>query len=79
MWLRSWDVFSSECVWGLGCDLSQLVVCARVTRAWRRIRCRGVALFRWFLHLHLLAYSGCAGLGIGGLKLWSFGVVVLVL
>ena len=79
MLLRSWDVFSGECVWGSGCGLSRPVVCACVTRAWRRIRCRGLALFRLFLYLHLLAGSGFAELVLGGLKLWSSSVVVLVL
>ena len=79
MLLRSWDVFSGECVWGSGCGLSRHVVCACVIRAWRRIRCRGLALFRLFLSLHLLVGSGFAGLVLGGLKLWSSSVVVLVL
>ena len=79
MMLRSWDVFSGEFMWGSGCGLSQFVVCACVTRAWRRIRCRGLGLFRLFLYLQFLAGSGCAGLVLGGLKLWSSSVAVLVL
>ncbi len=79
MLLRSWDMFSGECVGGSGCGLSQHVVCACVTKAWRRIRCRGIALFRLFLYLHLLAGSWCAWLVLGGLNLWSSSVAVLVL
>ncbi len=79
MSLRSWDVFSGECVWGSGCGLPQPIVCACVTREWRRIMCRGLALFRLFSYLPLLAGSGFAGLVVGCLKLWSSSVVVLVL
>ena len=79
MLLRSCDVFTGDCVWDSGCGLSQPVVCACVTRAWRRIRCRGVALFRLFLYLYLLAGSGCARLVLGGIQLWSSSVVALVL
>ena len=79
MLLRSWGVFGGECVWGSGCDLSQHVVRACLTRAWRRIRCRGLALFRLFLYLYLLAGSGFAELVLGGIKSRSSSVVVLVL
>jgi len=77
--MRSWDVFIGECVWDAGCGSSQPVVCVCVTKAWRRIRCRGLALIRLILYLHLLTGSGCAWLVLGSLKLWSSSVVVLVL
>jgi hypothetical protein len=79
MLLRYWDVFSGKCVWGSGYGLSQPIVCACVTRAWRRIRYRELDLLRLFICLHLLANSGCTGLVLGGLQLWSSSVVVLVL
>jgi hypothetical protein len=85
MLLRSWDVLSIECVWGLGCCLSQLVVCACVNREWRWNRCRGLALFRWFSYLHLLAGSGCVCRAIFRwskvVVVWcsGFGVVAVVM